>query len=348
VPVTARLRLTRLAALVLAWLCAGSAVAYAAEDCGKSAKRWVALRLHGPGWTPELTDSVLTDLRAEVRRHGIEACPSDTQGLQSPIVTLDIEAAQSDVMRLSLDVDDPATGKRPARELQLDSMPLDGHSLAVAVAADELLTSSWIRLASRPAAEPTVPSQSATSLETARGGATPSPHQATPPRHELALLAVGERFAGGAWSPGLDLAMRRWLLPRWALELSGGARSVLVEEAPHGRVRSRALPIALRLLAGLVPFASRARAGAAAALSARTLFYSAEPDAETVAHAQTALAIYLCGELWADIGFGRFRLRTSAGAGTPLRSVTADDSGTPVGGARGLELHGQVGVVLEL
>ncbi|HEX7506469.1 MAG TPA: hypothetical protein VF550_06840 [Polyangia bacterium] len=347
-PVAARLRFSRLAGLVLAWMCASSAVAYAAEDCGKATKRWVALRLHGPGWSPELADSVLTDLRAEVRRHGIEACSFDTQGLPAPIVTLDIEASQPAVMRLSLDVDDLATGKRPARELQLDFMPLDGHSLAVAVAADELLTSSWIRLASRPAAEPAVPSPSGTSVETARGGATPSPHQAAPPRHELALLAVAERFAGGPWSPGLDLAIRRWLFPHWALELGGGARNVLVEEAPHGRVRSRALPIALRLLAGLVPFASRARAGAAAALSARTLFYSAEPVAGAVARSQTALAIYLCGELWADIGLGRFRLRASTGAGAPLRSVTADDSGTPVGGAHGLELHGQVGVVLNL
>ena len=332
----------------MVWLFASSAAAHAAEDCGQSTKRWIALRLQGPGWSQELADSVLTDLRAEVRRHGIEACPAGAQGLPAPIVTLDIEASQPAVMRLSLDVADPASGRRPSRELQLDSMPLDGHSLALAVAADELLTSSWIRLASRPAAEPAVPPPSATPVDTTKGGATPPPRQAVLRRHELALLAVSEGFAGGAWSPGLDLAMRRWLLPRWALELSGGGRSVLVEEAPHGQVRSRALPISLRLLAGLVPFASRARAGAAAALTARTLFYSAEPDAGAVAHARTTLAIYLCGELWADIGFGRFRLRAQAGAGAPLRSVTADDSGAPVGGARGLELHGQVGVVLEL
>ena len=37
---------------------------------------------------------MLTDLRAEVRRHGIETCPFDTQGLPAPIVTLDIEASQ--------------------------------------------------------------------------------------------------------------------------------------------------------------------------------------------------------------------------------------------------------------
>jgi hypothetical protein len=36
------------------------------------------------------------------------------------------------------------------------------------------------------------------------------------------------------------------------------------------------------------------------------------------------------------------------GIGAPLRSVTADDSGVPVGGARGLELHGQAGLALEL
>jgi hypothetical protein len=167
-------------------------------------------------------------------------------------------------------------------------------------------------------------------------------------RHELAVLTAAERFGDGVWTPGLDLALRQWLLPRWALELSAGARGLLEEEAPHGRVRSRAVPISLRILAGLVPFASRARAGAATALTARMLFYDAEPKAGATAISQTALALYLRGELWADIAIGPVRLRASAGVGVPLRSVTADDTGVPVGGARGLELHGQAGVALEL
>jgi hypothetical protein len=336
-----------LLALVLALSAAGSAPA-ATDGCDKSTKRWIAVRLFGPGFTPELADLVLTDLRAEVRRHGLEACPADSQGLPTPILTLAIEAVRPEVMRLSLDVTEPASGKRPARELQLDSMPVDGHSLAVAVAADELLTSSWIKLSSRPAAEAKVPTASASPIETTVSVANPSPSTSPPPRHELTVVAAAERFGGGAWTPGLDLALRRWLRPRWALELSAGARSVLDEDAPHGRVRSRAVPISLHLLAGLVPFATRARAGAAAALTARTLFLSAVPDTGVAASSQTALAIYLRGELWADVALGPVRLHASAGVGAPLRSVIADDSGTPVGGARGIELHGQAGLVLGL
>ena len=336
-------------ALVLVGSVAGSASAFAAaEDCGNSTRRWVAVRLFGPGFTPEFADLVLTDLRAEVRRHGIEACPADTQGLPPPILTLAIEASQPEVMRLSLDVTDPASGKRPVRELQLDSMPIDGHSLAVAVAADELLTSSWIKLSSRPAADTELPTAPTSPVETAGREADPPLHQAAPARHELAVVAATERFDGGAWTPGLDLALRRWLLPRWALEFSAGARTVLDETAPHGQVRSRALPISLRMLAGIVPFAARARAGAATALTARTIFYSAEANAGAAAISQLALAVYLRGELWADVALGPLRLRASAGAGVPLRSVTADDSGIPVGGARGIELHAQAGLVLEL
>lgn len=338
-----------LVALVLAWSVFGSTVAHATtEDCGKSSRRWVAVRFLGPGISPDLADLVLTDLRAEVRRHGIEACPADTQGLPPPIVTLDIEAAQPMTMRLSLDVADPVSGKLSTRELQLDSMPLDGHSLAVAVAADELLTSSWIKLASRPAAKSDVPPPAQTPVATAAVAAGPPPRASAPLRHELAVLAAAERFDDGVWTSGLDLALRQWLLPRWALELSAGARSLLEEEAPHGRVWNRAVPISLRILAGLVPFASRARAGAATALTARMLFYGAEPKAGATAISQTALALYLRGELWADLAIGPVRLRASAGVGAPLRSVTADDTGVPVGGARGLELHGQAGVVLEL
>jgi hypothetical protein len=142
--------------------------------------------------------------------------------------------------------------------------------------------------------------------------------------------------------------VRRRLLPRWAVELSAGARGLLEEEALHGRVRSRAVPLSLRVLAGVVPFATRARAGAAMALTARALFFSAVPDAGAAATSQSALALYLRGELWADVGLGPLRLRASAGVGAPLRSVTADDSGVPVGGAHGVELHGQAGLVLEL
>ena len=337
----------------------GSTFAHAAEeDCGKSTRRWIAVRFVGPGIGPELADSVLTDLRAEVRRHGIMACPAEnqeSQGLPPPIVTLVIEAAQATAMRLSLDVTDPISGKRAARELQLDAMPLDGHSLAVAVAADELLTSSFLKLASRPIAEgseavgpPPTPPPTATPTQGAVVATVPPSNTRAPSRYEVAALAAAEHFEGGAWTPGIDLALRRWLLPRWALELDAGVRSLLDEEAPHGRARSRAVPISLRLLAGLVPFTARARMGAAAVLTARTLFYNAEAEAGAVASSQTALAIYLSGELWADVAFGPVRLRLAGGVGAPLRSVTADDTGVPVGGARGLELHGQAGLMVGL
>jgi len=320
----------------------------ATPDCSPSTKRWVSVRLVGEGWSPGSTETVLTDLRAEWRRHGIEACPSGTQGLPAPIVILEIEAIRPEVLHLSLDLTDPTSGKRPARELDLSSMPLDGHSLAVAVAADELLTSSWIKLASRSTADAPQPPAPSVDAQAAVEPAQSAAPAGAPRRHEVALLASTEQFARGPWAYGLDLAVRRWLLPRWGVELGGGARMVQEQSATHGRVRSRALPLSLRILAGLVPYASRARAGAAAALSATTLFFEAEPEPGASASSGSAVAIYLRGELWTDVALGRFRVRVAAGVGAPLRSVTADDSGSPVAGARGLELHGQAGLVLEL
>jgi hypothetical protein len=338
-----------LGALAVAWLLAPStAVRAAADDCGKSARRWVAVRLHGPGFSPELADSVFADLRAELAHHGLDACPADIQGPRAPIVTMDIEATQPAVMHLSLDITDPATDRPSARELRLDSIPIDGHSLAVAVAADELLTSSWIKLASRPLDAAAEPARPAPPAEVTGSATEAARRPAASARHELALLAAAERFDGGHWNPGIDLAIRRWLLPRWALELTAGWRGLVDETAPHGRVRSRAFPLSLRILAGVVPFATRVRAGAATALAVTPLFFSAQPEPGAVGASQTAVAIYARGELWADVALGRFRLRASAGAGVPLRSVTADDAGVAVGGARGLDLHGQAGLVLEL
>jgi hypothetical protein len=328
-------------ALIAASFGAISEPARAQDECGKSVRRWVAVELPDSGWSPELARSVLADLRVELGRHGALVCPADTQGLPAPIVTMTLEATPPASVRLALDIIDPATGKPSARELDLASIPADGHSLAVAVAADELLTSSWIKLASRPGAAPPRPLPPA---EGTASAAPPPARQRSPGRNELAVIGAAERHGGATWNPGMDLALRRWLSPRWALELAAGARMSIEETATHGRVRSRAFPLALRVLAGIVPFATRVRAGGAAALEMMPLALRAEPDAAAVGVSQNALANYARGELWADVAFGSFRLRALLGAGLPLRSVSADDAGVAVAGARGLELCGQVGL----
>jgi len=324
------------------WLAGTASARGAPADCDPAARRWVAVRLHGPGWSETLADAVWTDLRAELRRHGTEACPTGTAGLPVPIATLDIEARTPASMRLGLDIVDRVTGKRSERSLELDSIPLDGHSLAVAVAADELLTSSWIKLVSP---RPPVPAARTEVLATAT--AAPGPGREF--RHELALLLATERFGGGAAAPGLDLAFRRWWSPRWALELGAGARAAHEESAPHGRVRTRCFPLSLRLLAGAVPHPRRWRAGGALALVVMPMALAGEPAPGAAARDHTVVAAYARGELWGDVRLGRLRLRVAAGTGLPLRSVTADDGGVAVkGGARGVELHGRVGLGVEL
>jgi hypothetical protein len=326
-----------------------SAVTHAeADNCGKAAKRWVALRLTGPGFSPELASAVMIDLRTEVVRHGIDACPADTPGLPAPIATMEIEARAPTMIHLALDITDPATGKRSERELQLDAMPPDGHSLAVAVAADELLTSSWIKLASRPAAEPPPPTPSPRPVPATTSAAAAPPPETVSARNELGVLAAAERFGDGPWAEGLDLSLRRWLRPRWAAELTAGVRATVEETAPHGRIRSRAIPLSLRLLVGILPFCARTRAGAATVLTAMPIMFSADATTDATATSQTVLAVFLRGELWADVALGRFRLRVCAGVGAPLRSVTADDTGVAVGGMRGLALHGLAGLVMEM
>jgi hypothetical protein len=320
------------------WFAAMSAGAEA--DCSGSSRRWVALRLPGPGWTPEFAASVVADLRVEIGRHGIDACRAETPGLPPPIVSLEITATTRSAMHLSLDIIDPATGEPSKRSLDLTSLPPDGHSLAVAVAADELLTSSWIKLASRPEPAPVAKPAPAP----AAAVVLPSPPPSPPARNEIALVAAEDHFAGGAWQPGLDLALRRWLAAHWALELSAGARISQADNATHGRVRSRAYPIGLRAQASLPRWSARVRLGGAAALVVAPLVFDAEPAAGAVGASQTVVACVVRGELWADLRVGSLRLRMAVGAGAPVRSVSADDAGVPVAGVRGLALHGQAGI----
>jgi hypothetical protein len=325
----------------------------ATDDRPGEGQRWLAIRLDSPRWTLEFAESVLTDIRAEVRRHGIGVWWAEQRQATAPIVTLAIEAVQPLAISLSLDTVDPVSGKRPARELQLDSVPPDGHPLAIAVAVDELLTSSWLRLAARPALEATPPRTPAVQpvAEVARPG--PATTEArTWRRHELGLLAGTDRLTAGAWAPGLDLVAGRWLLPRWAVELNAGARRQLGENARHGRILARAFPVSVRLLASALTSASRLRTGAAAAFTAIPLSYRGEPSPGATATSQTALALYLRGDVWADIDLGigwrRVRLRGAAGLGIPLRGVTANDTGVGVAPDPGLAVHGQLGLLLEL
>lgn len=313
-------------------------------------RRWIAIRLHGAGWTPAFAASVLTDIAAEVSRHGVDVARADEPRSLAPMAILDLEASQASAVRMTLELADGSAAKSATRELQLDSVPADGHSLAVAVAADELLISSWIKLASPPAVETADGAQAGgeEAAGTLAGAAAAAPSLRSAPRWELGLLAASDGSAARAWSAGLDLTLRRWLSPRWGIELSAGGRRDVETSAPHGEVRSRALPLALALVAGAVPAQRRWRAGAAAAFVASPLFYSAQPTAGAIATSETALALSLRGDLWADVAWKRVRLRVALGAGIPVRSVTADDAGAGVSGMRGLALQGQLGLVLEL
>ena len=102
-------------ALLVSVLLAPAIVRAASDECGKATKRWVAVRLSGPGWSPALASAVLTDLRAEVVRHGIDTCPVDTPGLPPPIATMDMEAREpTTILQPSPRVlPHPASGRRP-------------------------------------------------------------------------------------------------------------------------------------------------------------------------------------------------------------------------------------------
>lgn len=339
-----------LGATVLAFLCVlgGTQVTHAAEACASPGRRWIAVRLQGPGFDPALAHAVLVDVQAELGRRGIGACPIETPSEVAPVARLDIDARDPMRMHLSLDIVDPATGKPSSRDLDLSSMPEDGHSLAVAVAADELLASSWIKLASspEPASESSSAKPEAGQAATVQNPSAPAPVGVGP--YELALSGVVDRYTLGAWNLGLDLALRRWLSPRIGLELAAGGRRLGEVVAPHGHVQGWAFPVGVHLRASVIPFAARVRAGVDAAWVAMPMFFRATPDAGAAGSSQSAWAMLAIASLWADVALGRFRLAASLGVGAPLRGVRADDAEVSVAGASGVALQGQVGVSVGL
>jgi hypothetical protein len=329
-------------AFVLAFvgLASGAQVTHAVEDCGGAGHRWIGVRLHGPGFDPARAHAVLVDIQAELGRHGVGACPVEAVGGGSPVARLDIDARDPVRIHLSLDIVDPATGKPSSRDLDLSSMPEDGHSLAVAVAADELLASSWIKLASPPETSSAKPEPGPIAL--ARDRSAPPPVDASP--YELVLAGAVDRYALGAWNFGADLALRRWLSPRMGIQLAAGGRRLGEVVAPHGRVRGWAFPVAVDGRVSLVPFAARVRAGVDAAWVAMPVFFRAIPEAGAVGSSRSAVALIAVASVWADVALGRFRLGGSLGAGVPVRGVRADDAEVSVAGASGLAVHGKIGL----
>jgi len=321
------------------WTCAARAQVNA--ECSGD-KPWVAVSGHVPAGFAE---AVRSDLRAGLAPNNIDVCETARAGAAEPLARVVLQPVDAAGARYSLDVTDSVTKKRLGRDLSLEKLPADGRALALAVAADELLRASWAELALRGvhSAQTAAPPEVRAVVE----------KSALPPRPLRRYTALGarlafEHFLGGQTHYGADLFGVVPLGSVAGVLLAVGARRALSVQAPHGSIAATALAAE----AGLsLTFFRQRGLDLSAFVSARLLRLSFEPEASPSVTAEARSGLAATSRVGLAFAFGSpglLRSYSALGAGLPLRSFSAADSGGTVTGASQLELFASTGLALEL
>jgi hypothetical protein len=294
---------------------------------------------------PAFAAAVGSDLRAGLAPSSIEVCAQAPAGGGEPLAQVVIEQADPKSARYSLDVTDSVTRKRVGRDLALDKLPPDGRALALAVAAEELLRASWAELALRGVHSPetAAPPEVRAVVEQSEPRRVPA-QRFTAPGARVAF----EHFLGGQTHYGGDLFV---VVPFGSIAsglLSVGARRALSVQAPHGSIGASAFSGELGVSLALL---QQGGLDLGVFVSGRALRLSFEPEGEPGVSAKTSSGLVIGSRAGLGLAFGSpglLRSYTALGAGLPLRSFEASDSGSVVTGASKLELFASTGLALEL
>jgi hypothetical protein len=296
------------------------------------------------GTLPEaLASAVRSELRAGLLPSHIDVCVQATGLAAEPLARVALTPVGEGGSRYSLEVTDSVTQKRVGRDLSLAKLPPDGRALALAVAAEELLRASWAELALRGVHSPdTAPPPEVRAVVERSAPSRPPPTRRTALGARLAF----EHFLGGQTHFGGDVFALVPLGSSVGVGLALGGRRALSEQAPHGSIAARALAAELGLMLVL---ARRGGLELGAGISGRALWLTFEPAPAGGAEASTQSGLAFITRAGLSLVFGgRLKSYASLGAGLPLRSFSASDSGAEVTGASSLELFAATGLALEL
>lgn len=146
-------------------------------------------------------------------------------------VRVEVEGARARIV-----VEDAVTGKTVERTVSLEAVPEDARAVALASAADGLLRASWLEtLVVAPAAPPenapeVLPRARAIAREALAPAASPTAGPRLGARFALEHATLGATFVGG------DAVGSLRLIGPLRLGLSVGARGMLAEASPNGRI----------------------------------------------------------------------------------------------------------------
>lgn len=291
---------------------------------------WILLE-GDASFSPATLERIRDDLAVGLRGSATEVRLAASAPGQEPVAVVKLVRRTPELV--ALEVDDRLTNKRLARDVDLSSLPPDGHTLALAQAGDELLRASWAELSLGTPKEPPPPK----TPEVPSIPVTPAP-EAGAARKAVSILArpeVGWWSAGQSYW-GVDGAFR-YQGARWLLEARFGMRSGFAVTSTRGRVHSQTV-----LGSAWVGF--DALSSSAWVLGPQVGIEIGEARfwgvAEQNSQGSEIAGLLTSARLGCVVGVttGLLAVSLDAGIGGALSGVQATSDGVPVVGAAGLQL----------
>jgi hypothetical protein len=306
--------------------------------CGESDRPWVELQFDGEGWDARLQQSIRADLAAGLRLRGLLVCGPDKPGMEAPLASVQLSAAELNRVAVEIEVHDALTNKYVLREVDTRNVPADARGLTLAAAAEELLRASWAELALEdaptPAREPPIEVTNAVRPATSvrRDG------------RSLGLRFSAEHHSGGQTQLGPDIWFNLWVTGYIAAELAIGYRHGLEVTAEHGTIESKAAVLGTDVVFAFADRKSPLLLATRLGMQFSAYEFSGEAGDAGVGYDRPGFGIGARAALVLRVTLGDVaELRLEAGPGVSMRSLEALDEGIDVTGTTGVQAHGELG-----
>ena len=293
---------------------------------------YLEMSLEGP-WRDGAGGAIFAELEAALRVRDIKLCIASTSP-SSAIAHVRFELQEES--RVVIRVFDQVTDKEVSRSVLVADFSQSARSLALAVAADELVRASWAELILedspvQPAEAPTVVQRAV--RETSVVASAPVDER------WLSFAFTLNAYSGGELQFGGSLGLERWLGPRVGIRILGEGRASLSRQGELGTVRGRVASGGLDLLVRL----TEPRAfGVAFVVGAQVgwIHFSAQAASGGEASNRSGALVGLRTGLGLRYSFGAVRLALEGGVGAPIVSAAAQDGPRHLTGATGFQGYG--------
>lgn len=301
---------------------------------------YLEMSLEGP-WPEGAGGAIFAELESALRVRDIELCVASASPSQA-IARIRFEHGPD--AHVVIRVFDRVTDKEVSRSVLVADFGPSARSLALAVAADELVRASWAELIleDSPVQESEAPAVVRRAVRE-----TSVAYSAQTAERWLSLAFTVNAYSGGELQLGGSLSLERWLGSRVGIRILGEGRSSILRQGEYGTVRGRVASVGLDVLVRL----SKPRPLSVAwALGTQVgwIHFATEAAPGAAAADQSSVLLGVRTGLSLRYSFDVVRLGVEAGVGAPLIGAAAQDGPRRLTGATGFQAYGTFSFAVRL